>query len=76
MTKDSTTFNIDLIDQLLAGYKSPETVLGENKILSNSVKLPANARSKPNSLIYPQEVHLPCDRSKSARNQRSMLGCG
>lgn len=30
MTKESTSINIDLIDRLLADYKSPEDVLGEN----------------------------------------------
>ena len=33
MTKDSTPINIDLIDQLLKDYKSPEDVLGENGLL-------------------------------------------
>lgn len=33
MTKESTPINIDLIDQLLKDYKSPEDVLGENGLL-------------------------------------------
>jgi putative transposase len=38
MTKDSTAINIDLIDQLLADYKSPEDVLGENGLLKQLTK--------------------------------------
>lgn len=33
MTKESNVINLDLIDQLLADYKSPEDVLGENGLL-------------------------------------------
>jgi putative transposase len=33
MTKESSPINIDLIDQLLKDYKSPEDVLGENGLL-------------------------------------------
>ena len=33
MTKETTPINIDLIDQLLKDYKSPEDVLGENGLL-------------------------------------------
>jgi putative transposase len=33
MTKEDTPINIDLIDQLLKNYKSPEDVLGENGLL-------------------------------------------
>jgi putative transposase len=38
MTKDSTAINIDLIDKLLADYKSPEDVLGENGLLKQLTK--------------------------------------
>jgi putative transposase len=38
MTKDSNTINTDLIDQLLANYKSPEDVLGENGLLKQFTK--------------------------------------
>jgi putative transposase len=38
MTKDSTAINTDLIDQLLADYKSPEDVLGENGLLKQFTK--------------------------------------
>src|SRR5215216_6646324 len=38
MTKESTPINIDLIDQLLANYKSPEDVLGENGLLKQLTK--------------------------------------
>jgi putative transposase len=38
MTKNSTAINLDLIDQLLADYKSPEDVLGENGILKQLTK--------------------------------------
>ena len=38
MTKQSTAINIDLIDQLLADYKSPEDVLGENGLLKQLTK--------------------------------------
>lgn len=38
MTKDSTAINTDLIDQLLADYKSPEDVLGENGLLKQLTK--------------------------------------
>src|ERR1044071_9948071 len=38
MTKDSNTINLDLIDQLLANYKSPEDVLGENGLLKQFTK--------------------------------------
>ena len=38
MTKQSNTINLDLIDQLLADYKSPEDVLGENGLLKQLTK--------------------------------------
>ncbi|HWN12201.1 MAG TPA: IS256 family transposase [Pyrinomonadaceae bacterium] len=38
MTKQSTAINLDLIDQLLADYKSPEDVLGENGLLKQLTK--------------------------------------
>jgi len=38
MTKDSNTINLDLIDQLLANYKSPEDVPGENGLLKQFTK--------------------------------------
>ena len=38
MTKQPTTINIDLIDQLLKDYKSPEDVLGENGLLKQLTK--------------------------------------
>jgi putative transposase len=38
MTKDSSPINIDLIDQLLKDYKSPEDVLGENGLLKQLTK--------------------------------------
>jgi putative transposase len=38
MTKEPTTINIDLIDQLLQDYKSPEDVLGENGLLKQLTK--------------------------------------
>jgi transposase-like protein len=38
MTKDSNAINTDLIDQLLANYKSPEDVLGENGLLNQFTK--------------------------------------
>ena len=38
MTKDSNAINLDLIDQLLANYKSPEDVLGENGLLKQFTK--------------------------------------
>src|SRR5215217_928 len=38
MTKESTAINIDLIDQLLKDYKSPEDVLGENGLLKQLTK--------------------------------------
>jgi putative transposase len=38
MTKDSTPINIDLIDQLLKDYQSPEDVLGENGLLKQLTK--------------------------------------
>jgi putative transposase len=38
MTKESTPINIDLIDQLLKDYKSPEDVLGENGLLKQLTK--------------------------------------
>jgi putative transposase len=38
MTKDSNTINLDLIDQLLADFKSPEDVLGENGLLKQFTK--------------------------------------
>jgi len=38
MTKDSNAINLDLIDQLLADYKSPEDVLGENGLLKQLTK--------------------------------------
>jgi putative transposase len=38
MTKESSPINIDLIDQLLKDYKSPEDVLGENGLLKQLTK--------------------------------------
>jgi hypothetical protein len=38
MTKESNAINLDLIDQLLADYKSPEDVLGENGLLKQLTK--------------------------------------
>lgn len=38
MTKESTPINIDLIDQLLKDYKSPEDVLGKNGLLKQFTK--------------------------------------
>lgn len=38
MTKESNAINLDLIDQLLADYKSPEDVLGENGLLKQITK--------------------------------------
>lgn len=38
MTKESTAINLDLIDQLLKDYKSPEDVLGENGLLKQLTK--------------------------------------
>ena len=38
MTKQSTAINLDLIDQLLKDYKSPEDVLGENGLLKQLTK--------------------------------------
>ncbi len=38
MTKESTPINIDLIDQLLKDYKSPQDVLGENGLLKQLTK--------------------------------------
>lgn len=38
MTKESIPINIDLIDQLLKDYKSPEDVLGENGLLKQLTK--------------------------------------
>jgi putative transposase len=38
MTKELTPVNLDLIDQLLKDYKSPEDVLGENGLLKQLTK--------------------------------------
>jgi putative transposase len=38
MTKEPATINIDLIDQLLKDYKSPEDVLGEYGLLNQLTK--------------------------------------
>ena len=38
MTKETTPINLDLIDQLLKDYKSPEDVLGENGLLKQLTK--------------------------------------
>ena len=38
MTKESTPINLDLIDQLLKEYKSPEDVLGDNGLLKQLTK--------------------------------------
>jgi putative transposase len=38
MTKQPNAINLDLIDQLLADYKSPEDVLGENGLLKHLTK--------------------------------------
>ena len=45
MTKESTPINIDLIDQLLKDYKSPEDVLGENGLLKQFTKASSLLRS-------------------------------
>jgi len=51
MTKDSNAINLNLIDQLLADYKTLEDVLGENGLLKQLTKAVSNVLSKPNSLI-------------------------
>jgi putative transposase len=38
MTKDSSPINLDLIDQLLKDYKSPDDVLGQNGLLKQLTK--------------------------------------
>ena len=38
MTKDSTPINLDLIDQLLKDYQTPDDVLGENGLLKQLTK--------------------------------------
>ena len=38
MTKEPNAINLDLIDQLLADYKSPEDVLGKNGLLKQLTK--------------------------------------
>ncbi len=38
MTKETSPINLDLIDQLLKDYQSPEDVLGENGLLKQLTK--------------------------------------
>ena len=73
MTKEATPVNIDLIDQLLKDYKSPEDVLGENgllKQLTKAVLERAMAAELTHHLGY--EKHSPeGNNSGNSRNGRS-----
>jgi putative transposase len=73
MTKDSSPINIDLIDQLLKDYKSPEDVLGENgllKQLTKAVLERAMAAEMTHHLGY--EKHDPAGKnSGNSRNGKS-----
>lgn len=50
--------NLDLIDQLLKDYKSPEEVLGKTACSNNSPKPFLNAPCKPNSLITSAMINM------------------
>ena len=70
MTKEDTSINIDLIDQLLKDYKSPEDVLGENgllKQLTKAVLQPAMQAELTHHLGY--EKHSP--EGKNSGNSRN-----
>jgi putative transposase len=73
MTKDSTPINVDLIDQLLKDYKSPEDVLGENgllKQLTKAVLERAMAAELTHHLGY--EKHDPAgNKTGNSRNGKS-----
>jgi len=73
MTKNSTAINIDLIDQLLADYKSPEDVLGENGLLKQLTKAVLERALKAElSHHLGYEKHDPAGKnSGNARNGKS-----
>jgi len=70
MTKNSTAINIDLIDQLLADYKSPEDVLGEHGLLKQLTKAVLERALKAElSHHLGYEKHTP--EGKNSGNSRS-----
>lgn len=73
MTKDSNAINLDLIDQLLADYKSPEDVLGENGLLKQFTKAILERALKAElSHHLGYEKHDPAGKnSGNARNGKS-----
>lgn len=73
MTKQSTAINLDLIDQLLADYKSPEDVLGENGLLKQLTKAVLERALKAElSHHLGYEKHDPAGkRSGNSRNGKS-----
>jgi len=73
MTKESTAINLDLIDQLLADYKSPEDVLGENGLLKQLTKAVLERALKAElSHHLGYEKHDPAGKnSGNARNGKS-----
>jgi putative transposase len=73
MTKQSTAINLDLIDQLLKDYKSPEDVLGENGLLKQLTKAVLERALKAElSHHLGYEKHYPKgNNSGNARNGKS-----
>jgi putative transposase len=73
MTKQSTAINLDLIDQLLKDYKSPEDVLGENGLLKQLTKAVLERALKAElSHHLGYEKHDPAgNNSGNARNGKS-----
>lgn len=73
MTKEDTLINIDLIDQLLKDYKSPEDVLGENGILTHFTKaVLERATAAQLTLHLGYDEHVPAGQnSGNSRNGKS-----
>ena len=73
MTKQSTSINLDLIDQLLKDYKSPEDVLGENGLLKQLTKalLERALKAELSHHLGYEKRHPKGNNSGNARNGKS-----
>src|SRR5215216_1769788 len=73
MTKESTPINIDLIDQLLKDYKTPEDILGENGLLKQLTKavLERAMRAELTQHLGYEPHDSAGDNSGNSRNGRS-----
>jgi putative transposase len=73
MTIESTAINIDLIDQLLKDYKSPEDVIGEKRLLKHHTKavLECALKAKRSHYLGYEKYSPKGKNSSNARNGKS-----